>query len=122
MLDEDSHGVHGPPTICLRFSAEIGEGACASIMTPQLQQAVHHEHPGKDNVMVNTVSRKQVSGTTIDYTALVKPYESDDEIRAHQLPGLCQQLKKIKLPGTDTELCCDISTPVACPYIITPFQ
>jgi hypothetical protein len=58
----------------------------------------------------------------LDYTALAKYQEKDDELQSLLQYGSGLRLEKINIPGSQTTLYCDVSTPQTRPYMTPQFR
>ncbi|XP_068628033.1 uncharacterized protein [Battus philenor] len=72
---------------------------------------------GKDNVVADTLSRVAEISQPVDPEQLAVAQHSDPELTqfAEGSTSLC--LKKLKVPGCNTELFCDVSTNVVRPFV-----
>lgn len=79
---------------------------------------------GKDNFVADALSRIESCENTLDmdYEALANSQAEDEEMQNFLQPTSSLQLKKVKLPGTDTEIYCDVSTATARPYVTKAFR
>ena len=79
---------------------------------------------GVDNIPADTLSRIEpvalmngVIQTELDFTALAKAQESDQELKLYLSSQTALQLKKLTIPGSNTKLYCDVSTANARPFV-----
>ncbi|GFV76499.1 hypothetical protein TNCV_4727191 [Trichonephila clavipes] len=81
--------------------------------------------PGIDNVSVDVFPRISVIVTpsTIDYEKVAQMQQGDDEVKA-LLSATNQnlQLKQLQMPGSTTEIYCDISMGTVRRYLYHSFQ
>lgn len=77
---------------------------------------------GKNNVVADFLSRIESVQATLDFEALAASQENDEELQSYKANGSSLQLKRIRIPGIDTYLWCDVSTATARPFITPPFR
>jgi len=78
---------------------------------------------GMDNVVADTFSRIESIGHSIDYQALAKAQESDEELMKLLTDKSSNlNLVRVKLPGTNTMIYCDTSTGKSRPYLTLQFR
>jgi len=78
---------------------------------------------GKTNVVADTLSRIEGINEAIDMEHLAKEQEQDKELqRILQDTQPVLKLKKIPIPGTKTEIYCDIKTKIPRPYVTQPYR
>nr|XP_021204760.2 uncharacterized protein LOC101740309 isoform X1 [Bombyx mori] len=77
---------------------------------------------GSQNVVADALSRIEEISRIIDYTALAASQDSDLELQQLLQKGSALDLKKIKIPDSDKEIYCDISTPNPRPYMTVAFR
>ena len=77
---------------------------------------------GKDNVVADALSRIEEIETALDFEALARSQEEDEELQTYLREGSALQLRKITLPGTTAEVFCDISTRTARPFVTKTFR
>lgn len=77
---------------------------------------------GKENVVIDTLSRIESIQKAINLTKLAEAQKEDQELQETINAELGIKLKKIKIPGTTVELYCDISTPIERPYVTRPYK
>ncbi|KAK9885262.1 hypothetical protein WA026_010760 [Henosepilachna vigintioctopunctata] len=78
---------------------------------------------GSDNVAADALSRIEELHTSVDYEALAKSQQTDDELAnliEHETSSL--KLRLIKIPGTTHELWCDVTKSAPRPYVTTSFR
>lgn len=77
---------------------------------------------GKDNVVADTLSRIEEIAQPIDLEQVAKAQQGDNEIKdlLEDNSSLC--LRKVKLPGSRTELYCDVGETVQRPFIPKQFR
>lgn len=78
--------------------------------------------PGKDNTVADSLSRIEEVVSPIDYTALARSQEEDTELKILLQSGTSLNLEKIRLPGSNLEIYCDVSTQHQRPYITKDFR
>lgn len=78
--------------------------------------------PGKQNIVADALSRVEVLSDTLDYTALAKSQQEDDELKTYLRSDTGLQLKQIQMPGMDVPVFCDTMTPTARPFITKSFR
>ena len=66
---------------------------------------------GCDKIVADALSRIEQLSTGIDFTNLAQDQNKDSEIRELLQLDTTLQLKQVRLPGTDINLYCDVSTP-----------
>lgn len=77
---------------------------------------------GKDNVVADTLSRVEEIALPVDPDRLAAAQSSDPELQ-HLLGGTTSlRLSKVKLPGTDITLVCDVSGPDPRPYVVKIYR
>lgn len=72
---------------------------------------------GKDNVVADTLSRVDEIASPIDLQKLANAQTTDPELKVLLSGGNSLHLEKVKLPGTHTELYCDVSGNTPRPYV-----
>lgn len=77
---------------------------------------------GKDNVVADALSRVDEIRATIDYHQLAQSQRSDEELRKHLQRDSPLQLKLVRIPDSNAEVYCDVSTAVARPYITPQYR
>lgn len=78
--------------------------------------------PGKQNIVADALSRVEVLSDTLDYTALAKSQQEDDELKTYLRSDTGLQLKQIQMPGMDVPVFCDTMTTTARPFITKSFR
>uniref|UniRef100_A0A2S2QS62 Retrovirus-related Pol polyprotein n=1 Tax=Sipha flava TaxID=143950 RepID=A0A2S2QS62_9HEMI len=78
--------------------------------------------PGKQNIVADTLSRVDALSEKIDYTALAKSQQGDDELKKYEKENTGLQLKQVQLPGTNVLVFCDVSTSTARPFVTKSFR
>lgn len=79
--------------------------------------------PGKDNVVADTLSRiEEVGAATLEYQSLAQAQKTDAELNNLIREGSSLTLKSVRVPGTDVDVYCDMSTSVPRPYITEQFR
>lgn len=77
---------------------------------------------GRDNTVADTLSRIEELKLPVDYTALVKAQESDNELQMLLKHGSSLKLEKVQFNDTDYHIYCDTSTPHPRPFITPAFR
>lgn len=77
---------------------------------------------GKDNVVADTLSRVDAVHTPIDFNDLALSQQNDPEIVKYLNNESSLRLQKLKVPGSNVEIYCDVSTPSHRPFITVPFR
>lgn len=72
---------------------------------------------GKDNIVADTLSRVEELESPIDYSRLAKAQESDTELKTLRHDDNSLRLEKLRLPGTNIEVYCDVSSDNPRPFI-----
>lgn len=87
----------------------------------QFTTDIHHisRH---NNVVADSLSRIKAVSSSLDYEALVKSQEEDEELLQFLKPDSSLKLKRIIIPGTSTAVYCDYSTSFLCPFITKDFR
>jgi len=77
---------------------------------------------GADNVVADALSRLEEVESAIDYQAVAVAQQQDQELREFQQSTHSLQLREMLVPGTSTPVTCDVSTPVARPFLPQQFR
>lgn len=77
---------------------------------------------GKDNVVADALSRVETVDNSINFEELAKSQAQDEELQNTLKTESSLQLRKISLPGTSSDIFCDISTETVRPFITAPFR
>ncbi|CAK9804112.1 Transposon Tf2-11 polyprotein [Anthophora plagiata] len=77
---------------------------------------------GKDNVVADALSRVEAVEHTIDFEKLAKSQAQDEELQDLLKKESNLQLRKVSLPGTSSNIFCDISTETIRPFVTLPFR
>lgn len=77
---------------------------------------------GKDNIVADALSRVETVHAPLDYVALAADQANDMELEKCLQGGSNLQLRKVRIPGIDTQLYCDLSTNRARPFVTTKFR
>jgi cleavage and polyadenylation specificity factor subunit 1 len=77
---------------------------------------------GADNVVADALSRLDEVESAIDYQAVAVAQQQDQDLREFQQSTSSLQLREMLMPGTSTIITCDVSTPVARPFITQQFR
>lgn len=72
---------------------------------------------GKDNVVADTLSRICELQMPVDLEVMAKLQATDSELSEHLQGGTSLRLQKMNVPGSCTELYCDVSTPAPRPFV-----
>lgn len=72
---------------------------------------------GKDNVVADTLSRVDELEAPIDYSKLAKLQESDPELQTLCRDDTSIRLEKLRIPGVNMDVYCDVSTDTPRPFI-----
>ncbi|KFM70238.1 hypothetical protein X975_27221, partial [Stegodyphus mimosarum] len=102
---------------------------CSSRQTRQLdfisQFTTYSQYiKGVDNIVADTLScihEIKINGP-IDYMEIAQAQSRDDELKEILNANNSLQMKKVKLPNSEIEMYCDISTGIARPYIPKAFR
>ncbi|KAL1448829.1 hypothetical protein WDU94_000084 [Cyamophila willieti] len=79
--------------------------------------------PGSQNVVADALSRVELIHATLDYKSLAASQQEDEELKTWlQATDSGLHLKLLEMPGSDTRVYCDVSTPTARPFITRPFR
>lgn len=76
---------------------------------------------GTDNVVADTMSRVESIRLEDDYASLAREQASDKELRKAGSDSSLK-LEKVKIPGTDLEIVCDLSTGKPRPFLTPAFR
>lgn len=77
---------------------------------------------GENNVVADALSRIEELDSPLNYESLAASQEADAELKSLMEKSATLRFKAVKLPNTDTNLYCDISTSTVRPFITTPFR
>jgi hypothetical protein len=77
---------------------------------------------GRNNIPADTMSRIEGVNSTVDFEALAKEQEIDEELKKIIASPTSLQLKRIAIPQTKCKLWCDMSTNTARPFITKSFR
>lgn len=77
---------------------------------------------GEDNVVADALSRVEGVGHTFDFEALAAAQREDEELQQYLEGDSTLLMKKIRIPGTDVAVFCDVSTQTARPFITQEFR
>lgn len=77
---------------------------------------------GKDNVVADTLSRVEEIVQPVNLEALAKSQITDPELKQLMDGETSLVLRKVALPGTNTELYCDFNGQNLRPYVTTPMR
>lgn len=77
---------------------------------------------GKDNIVADALTRVEEIVQPINYNELAESQSSDQELKQHLHGKTSLSLKKIALPGIDTELYCDDKGKTPRPYVTKEFR
>lgn len=77
---------------------------------------------GKDNVVADTLSRVDELQMPIDLGLLAQSQSTDSELVQLLAGDTSIHLRKFRLPNSQTELYCDMSTPHTRPFVTQPFR
>lgn len=77
---------------------------------------------GKHNVVADTLSRIDELQRTIDYDQLAQSQASDQELLQFLGGDFSLHLTKIKIPNSNIEVYCDVSTPSPRPFVTKPLR
>lgn len=72
---------------------------------------------GKDNTVADALSRVDELSEPVDFEKLAKSQEADQELTSYLNDECSLRIKKILIPGSRTELYCDVSTSTPRPFI-----
>lgn len=72
---------------------------------------------GESNVVADALSRIEEIKQAVDLEELARSQENDAEMQKFLEPNSVLQLKQVPVPGTRVTLYCDVSTPMARPYV-----
>jgi len=77
---------------------------------------------GPENIIADTLSRVETMQSIINYEALVKSQEEDQELKTylHQEKGL--QLIPVKIPGSEFSIWCNTATGTNRPFLTKQFR
>ena len=77
---------------------------------------------GSENTVADALSRIEELATTIDFTALAQSQLKDNELQhyLHSEHGL--RLKKVRVPDSNVDLYCDVSSPRVRPFVTENFR
>lgn len=78
--------------------------------------------PGQENVVADTMSRVDEIVSPVDFTALAHDQEGDNELQTLLQMGTNLKIEKVRIPGSNQQLYCDISTGIQRPYVTTRFR
>lgn len=76
---------------------------------------------GKDNVVADPLSRVEELQTPVDLDVLATSQVSDEEL-TRLMRDSSLRLKKLRIPGSHSELYCDVSTSSPRPFVTKPFR
>jgi cleavage and polyadenylation specificity factor subunit 1 len=77
---------------------------------------------GQDNVVADVLSRANSIVSPLEYPALARSQDQDEELKDILQHGSALRLERLHIPGTDVSLYCDTSTSQPRPFITTPFR
>ena len=78
---------------------------------------------GLDNNVANALSRIEAIGKVVDHQTLTAAQENDNELSDIVNSGTTAlRLKKIRFPGHDAEIYCDVSADIVRPYVLKSLQ
>jgi hypothetical protein len=72
--------------------------------------------------VADALSRMEEVESPMDYQALAVAKQQDQELREFRQSTSSLQLKEMLIPGTTTPITCDVSTPVARPFLTRQFR
>jgi len=77
---------------------------------------------GPENITADALSRIEAIHSAMDYQALAKSQQEDQELAAylHNEKGL--QLTQVKIPGTELSIWCDTTSKISRPFLTKPFR
>lgn len=76
---------------------------------------------GEENIVADALSRVEEVQTPMNYVALVRSQNDDEELERflHREIGL--KLEKIQIPGTGVKIYCNTATSTSRPFLTGPF-
>lgn len=77
---------------------------------------------GDKNVVADTLSRIEELARPVDLEVLAEAQNSDPELKHLLAHETALRIKRLSIPGSRTQLYCDVSTPSARPFIPTPLR
>lgn len=77
---------------------------------------------GQQNVVADALSRIEEISTPIDYAALARSQENDEELRSLLENGSSLQLEQVPVPGAGMHLYCDTSNSRPRPFVTKLFR
>lgn len=77
---------------------------------------------GRDNVVADTLSRVDEVQAPVDLEVLAEAQKSDPELQHLLETETSLHIKKVSIPGSRSQLYCDVSTTTARPLVPNPFR
>lgn len=77
---------------------------------------------GTDNTVADALSRIEAIHKAVELETLAKEQEEDQEIKEILTANKGLRLTRVPIPGTDTTIYCDTTTPVTRPYVPRPLR
>ncbi|CAK1591628.1 unnamed protein product [Parnassius mnemosyne] len=77
---------------------------------------------GKDNIVADTLSRINEISMPLDYQSLASEQDTDSELHDLLKNGSALKLEKLRTPGQDLQIYCDVSIPNPRPFITPSFH
>jgi len=77
---------------------------------------------GPENITADALSRVEAIHSVMDYNALAKSQQEDQELAAYLNNEKGLQLTQVKIPGTELSIWCDTTSKISRPFLTKPFR